>query len=252
MTALKAHISSRNRHRALKMTLKKSIIIHPRLGRIIVTRNPRARNIIMRARPDAIHATIPVYATETDLEKALTQSGDKLLRTQEGKREKPINVEFSIEAPNFRLNVNECNTAKIKVTGYSGTYTLHCPEGTDYCDEAVQQTLRNGIKAAMKHCASIVLPMRLKALAEKHGFTYVRCTVRDVSSRWGSCTSTGNISLNIRLITLPDRLIDYVLLHELCHTVEMNHSDRFWALMDRHTAPARAKALRAELKGYNN
>ena len=58
------------------MTLKKSIIIHPRLGRIIVTRNPRARNIIMRARPDAIHATIPVHATEADLEKALTQCGD--------------------------------------------------------------------------------------------------------------------------------------------------------------------------------
>ena len=154
MTALKAHISSRNRHRALKMTLKKSIIIHPRLGRIIVTRNPRARNIIMRARPDAIHVTIPVHAKENDLEKALTQCGDKLLRTQEGKREKPINVEFSIEAPNFRLNVNECNTAKIKVTGNSGTYTLHCPEGADYCDEAVQQTLRNGIKAAKKHCAS--------------------------------------------------------------------------------------------------
>lgn len=234
------------------MTLKKSIIVHQRWGRIIVTRNPRARNIIMRARPDAIYVTIPVHATEADLEKALARCGDKLLKAQEKKREKPIDREYSIDAPNFRLNVRECNTAEIMVTGNNGTYTLHCPEGTDYCDEAVQQTLCNGIKAAMRHCASIVLPLRLKALAAEHGFTYSRCTVRDASSRWGSCTSTGNISLNIRLITLPDRLIDYVLLHELCHTVEMNHSDRFWALMDRHTAPARAKALRAELKGYNN
>lgn len=233
------------------MTLKKSIIIHPRWGRIIVTRNPRARNIIMRARPDAIYVTIPVHATESDLEKALTRCGDKLQETQERKREMPIDGEYSIEAPNFRLNVRECNTAKIKVTGSNGAYTLHCPEGTDYSDEAVQQTLRNGIKAAMKHCASIMLPQRLKALAAEHGFTYSRCSVRDASSRWGSCTSTGNISLNIRLITLPDRLIDYVLLHELCHTIEMNHSERFWALMDRHTVPARAKALRAELKGYN-
>lgn len=222
------------------------------MGRIIVTRNPRARRIIMRARPDAIHMTVPAHATAAEIEKALEQCGDKLHKAQEEQRQDTIDREFSIDAPNFRLSVREYNTAEIKVTGSNGTYTLHCPEGTDYGNARTQQTLRNGIKAAMKHCAGIVLPQRLKELADKHGFTYSRCTVRDVSSRWGSCTSRGSISLNIRLVTLPDRLIDYVLLHELCHTVEMNHSDRFWALMDSHTAPARAKALRAELKGYNN
>ena len=105
-----------------------------------------------------------------------------------------------------------------------------------------------GIKGAIKHCAGIMLPPRLEALAKKHGFRSSRCSVRNVQSRWGSCTSRGSINLNIHLVLLPDRLIDYVLLHELCHTVEMNHSDRFWALMDKCTAPEKAKALRAELK----
>jgi predicted metal-dependent hydrolase len=95
-----------------------------------------------------------------------------------------------------------------------------------------------------------MLPPRLERLAKEKGFEYNRCTVRNVHSRWGSCNAQGNISLSIYLAQLPDDLIDYVLLHELCHTVEMNHSERFWALMDKATAPAKAKDLRKKLKGY--
>lgn len=230
------------------MKLKRSIITHKRWGRIIVTRNPRARRIIMRARPDGIHLTAPSRATEADIEKALEQCGERLLKAREANKEKPINNDYSIDAPNFGLSIREYDTSEIKITGNDGRYILLCPKDTDYSNVEIQQLLRNGIKAAMKHMAKTFLPQRLKELAGKHGFTYSRCTVRECSSRWGSCTSKGSISLNTQLVMLPDRLIDYVLLHELCHTVEMNHSDRFWALMDIHTAPARAKQLRAELK----
>lgn len=230
------------------MKLKRSIITHRRWGKIIVTRNPRARRIIMRARPDGIHLTAPSRATEADIEKALEQCGERLLKAREANKEKPINNDYSIEAPNFGLSIREYDTSEIKITGNNGRYILLCPKDTDYSNVEIQQLLRNGIKAAIKHRAKVFLPQRLKVLADKHGFTYSRCTVRDCASHWGSCTSKGSISLNTQLVMLPDRLIDYVLLHELCHTVEMNHSDRFWTLMDRHTVPARAKQLRAELK----
>lgn len=61
-----------------------------------------------------------------------------------------------------------------------------------------------------------------------------RVAVRDQSSRWGSCAATGNLSLNWRLILLPPELMDYVILHELAHLKEFNHSARFWALLDRY------------------
>ena len=230
------------------MTLTKSTVEHPRWGKIVITRNPRARRIIMRARPDAIHMTVPLRAKEADIERALDECGARLKEAQKNNSPEQIGRDFTIDTPHFKLAVQEGDTPGISITGRDGRYTIHCPNGTDYTTERTQKILLQGIRGAMKHCAGVMLPPRLEALAKKHGFRYSRCSVRDVQSRWGSCTSRGSINLNIRLVLLPDRLIDYVLLHELCHTVEMNHSERFWALLDKCAAPEKAKALRAELK----
>ena len=69
--------------------------------------------------------------------------------------------------------------------------------------------------------------------ADRIGVRYGKLSVRIMSSRWGSCSSTGNISFNILLGELPPEVADYVIIHELCHRIEMNHSPRFWALVAR-------------------
>ena len=80
--------------------------------------------------------------------------------------------------------------------------------------------------------AKLSLPPRLKELADEHGFTYNRVTIKNNISNWGSCSAKGNINLNLRLVTLPQSLQDYVMLHELCHLREMNHGPRFHALQE--------------------
>ena len=98
--------------------------------------------------------------------------------------------------------------------------------------------------------ANAYLPQRLAELAIKYGFSYRIIRIKDNKSRWGSCSSLGAINLSLGLMRLPYHLIDYVLLHELCHTVEMNHGPRFWALMDKVTE-GEAKKLRLELRKYS-
>ncbi|MCK4810040.1 MAG: M48 family metallopeptidase [Candidatus Omnitrophica bacterium] len=89
---------------------------------------------------------------------------------------------------------------------------------------------------------------RLEELSKQHGFTYNRIFIRNQRTRWGSCSAKNNINLNIKLIQLPDKLIDYIILHELVHTRIKNHSKDFWTELNRLIGNARI--LRAEIRTY--
>ena len=76
------------------------------------------------------------------------------------------------------------------------------------------------------------LPVRTKALASRFKVSYTKVSIRDQRTRWGSCSSTGVISLNWRLIMVPCSVVDYIIIHELMHLLEMNHSPEFWRLVE--------------------
>lgn len=101
----------------------------------------------------------------------------------------------------------------------------------------------------LRKSAKEYLPKRLDELAKMHGFKYRRVFIKNMRTRWGSCSFFNNINLNLNLMKLEDGLIDYVLLHELCHTVEKNHSNSFWNLLEKHLPEA--KSLRKHLKNVN-
>lgn len=107
-------------------------------------------------------------------------------------------------------------------------------------DEAQIETLR---KRAQNY-----LPKRLSELAQKYGYKYKKVALKRMKTRWGSCSYRNNINLNISLMQLDSDLIDYVLLHELVHTVEKNHQSAFWArlLADMPDAKSRQKVLKTK------
>ena len=86
-------------------------------------------------------------------------------------------------------------------------------------------------KAAVKRAAQM-LAEKTARFAKEMGVTYGRITIREQKTRWGSCTGGGHISLNWKLITAPPEALDYVVIHELCHLLVLNHSPRFWQLVE--------------------
>jgi predicted metal-dependent hydrolase len=94
-----------------------------------------------------------------------------------------------------------------------------------------QQKLRVALQRWLKRRAQHLLPPRLTELAEMHGFSFTRATIRLQRSRWGSYSSRGTISLNAKLLFVPVELVDHVLLHELCHSIHPHHGEAFQTLL---------------------
>ncbi|OHA87048.1 MAG: hypothetical protein A2566_03780 [Candidatus Zambryskibacteria bacterium RIFOXYD1_FULL_40_13] len=98
----------------------------------------------------------------------------------------------------------------------------------------------------LKETARKLVKERLEYWNMHYKFRYVRVSIRNQRSRWGSCSKSGNLNFNFRIATLPPNLVDYIIVHELCHLGEFNHSEKFWNLVAQKI-PDYAE-LRAELK----
>jgi predicted metal-dependent hydrolase len=107
--------------------------------------------------------------------------------------------------------------------------------------EAGADDLKRVVQRWLRRRAALALPVELQALAATHAVTVARVSIRNQQARWGSCSRRGSITLNWRLVQVPPFVREYVLVHELMHRRELNHSARFW----RHVAAACPRYLEA-------
>jgi hypothetical protein len=112
---------------------------------------------------------------------------------------------------------------------------------------------REAVLGHLRRMAERELPARTRELALLHGIEVRRISVRAQKTRWGSCSARGTISLNWRLMQTPPRVVDYLIIHELMHRREMNHSARYWKLVagafpDYRSAEQWLKKSRIELR----
>ncbi len=115
-------------------------------------------------------------------------------------------------------------------------------------NENRKKELKIHLQPINKEAATKTIKDRLLYLAGERGFAYNHVTIRAQKTRWGSCSPKNNISLNIKLVLLPEEFFDYVILHELVHTRVHNHSKKFWNELDNYVKNSKnmAKRLRTE------
>ena len=129
------------------------------------------------------------------------------------------------------LIVRPSATDQVAVSRHGQQIIVQLPDEQTLDDPVVVSAVREVVITALRREAKSYLPKRLQFLATKYGFSYQKVRFSHASGRWGSCSRNGTICLNIALMKLPFELIDYVLIHELSHTKQMNHSSDFWDLV---------------------
>ena len=229
------------------MISKKQIISDKDFGKIHFVVRRSARNITMRVKEDGLHVTTPPYRSITALLEAIASFRERLRNVCSEVKPKPFDLNFSIEAECFRLKLETSPLKNFTVSMRDETVVIACPAHADFTTDRVQTLVKNAVMRAMRKKAEEYLPPLVQYWSSLFDLPYNKVTISKARSRWGSCSSKRDISLSFYLMLLPAHLMDYVILHELAHTREMNHGPEFWELLNQLT-DGKALALRKELR----
>jgi predicted metal-dependent hydrolase len=201
------------------------LVAGTRRVRLCFVRNRRARRYILRLRPDgAARVTVPrggsLAEAKRFAERNMAWLEQQLLRQALQPRRPlpwPLGTEIFFRGQGLRLEPGE--NGETGLIRFGGEVVAVADAGSD---------LRPAIEQHLRRLAAQELPARVFELAAQHQLAVKRVMVRNQRSRWGSCSRRGTISLNWRLVQTPPFVRDYLVLHELAHLKEMNHSRRFW------------------------
>lgn len=219
----------------------------PLFGPVYVRTHPRARRLTFRLRSTGLWVSVPPRTARAEVLKALEEVRPKLQAQKEQTPSPRWQWGRVVEGECFRLSLQPTDAGRPWVHREAGMAVVYLPAQTDLYSPQTDALLCKVVAQQLRAEAQHILPTRLRQLSETHGLPFARVSVNLARSRWGSCSASRRINLSAYLLLLPASLIDYVLLHELAHTQEMNHGPAFWALLNRLTQ-GQAQQLRQTLK----
>jgi predicted metal-dependent hydrolase len=188
----------------------------------------RARRYVLRVRPDgSVRVTVPRGGSRAEAVRFLERHAGWIQRersrlaSSQGARQWTAGAILLLRGQPVTIRVDHDGGVR---WARFGDRSVTVPAGA--------ADLRPHIEADLRALAREELAPRLSALAATHHLTVARVSIRNQKSRWGSCSPSGRIALNFRLVQMPREVCDYVLLHELMHLRQQNHSRRFWRLVE--------------------
>jgi predicted metal-dependent hydrolase len=188
----------------------------------------RARRYILRVRPDgSVRVTVPRGGSRAEAVRFLEKQAAWVQRERARVRSVHVQPQWTEGSTLlFRgqpVVIHAAGTGPDRTVRYGGRSVPVPADAIDF---------RPHIEADLRALARDELGPRLSGLAASHGLTIAGMTIRNQKSRWGSCSRRGTIALNFRLVQMPPDVCDYILIHELMHLTQQNHSRSFWRLVE--------------------
>jgi len=225
------------------------------VGPVLFQVSNKAKRLSIKLKPfEPVKVIVPLKMHPREALSFVNSNKNWILENMEKVKERENDLTIFDETTQFNtrsfaLKIKKAPITNVRIQLKQGVLSIEYPHNHDVKSSVIQEHIRYGIEEALRVSAKNYLPHRLHQLAKIHGFQYNRVFIKNLKTRWGSCSYVNNINLNLHLMRLPDHLIDSVILHELCHTVEKNHGTGFWGLMNKVTE-GKAKLLDKEMKNY--
>ena len=134
---------------------------------------------------------------------------------------------FSTRNFDYQLLPVETERVSVRLRTEERRVVIYYPEDVSLQHPEILEKIKKAAEGVLRYEAKRYLPGRTRVLADRLGYSFKAVTVKNNKTNWGSCSSLKNINLNLHLMRLPDRLIDYILVHELVHTIIPNHGSSF-------------------------
>jgi len=225
----------------------------PEIGELIILKHPKAKRITLKVRPQHPPKVVIPYLMNFNMGLRFAQEKTQWIQEHQQLLNNNYQQKIYNDSTVFKTRYTEIcfilKGNKLKAERNNNSITLYIPEGKSFDSPIIQNLIKKFITEVLRGEAKKHLPAQTEKFALMFGFKINSVMIKNHTSRWGSCSATNNINLNLHVMRLPEHLSDFIILHELCHTIHKNHGPKFHELLNTLTG-GNEKTLNNELKRY--